>query len=173
MHVLFFCPIARATWFSSRLALRVDALPLSFPRAYMAITDILNDEERTTSANLLWCIWKARNEAIFSTKKPSPQGIIAQVNHMRDVRVPVQQPQVMQRFQKVIVLGGSRLVLVDASWDQTTQAGWGMTSYSDKGELIAIRYGSMQASDPLHAEAYAVLQVMQHILNKHDLASDV
>lgn len=173
MHVLFFCPIARATWFSSQLALRVSALPLSFPRAYMAITDTLNDEERTTFANLLWCIWKARNEAVFSAKKPSPQGIIAQVNQMTDVRVPVQQPQVMQRCQKTIVQGGSRLVLVDASWDQSTQAGWGMTSYLDKGELIAIRYGNMQVSDPLHAEAYAVLQVMQHILNEQDLAHGV
>lgn len=60
-------------------------------------------------------------------------------------------------------------ILVDASWDQSTRVGWGATAYSDKGELMNIRYGTMRVSDPLHAEAYAVLQVLTHLVSQQEL----
>lgn len=83
MHVLFFCPFATATWFASQLALRVDYLPLNFTRTLLTMADNLNGEEMIMFANTLWCIWKARNEAVFAAKKPSPREILRQVQFMK------------------------------------------------------------------------------------------
>jgi zinc-binding in reverse transcriptase len=51
MHLLFFCPSSRATWFGSEFNLRVEKLrPV---------------EDVHRKVNLLWCVWKARNTELF------------------------------------------------------------------------------------------------------------
>lgn len=41
-----------------------------------------------------------------------------------------------------------------------------MTGYDEKGELYAIRFGAITATDPLHAEAHAMLQALQLVSDR-------
>lgn len=56
MHLLFYCPISRATWYGSQLSLQIEGLPLDFTQTLMAITANLTDNQISEVCNLLWCL---------------------------------------------------------------------------------------------------------------------
>lgn len=87
-HLFFFYPSSRTTWYASHLALRVHNLPLDFATALMEVTSSLEDTQIISFRNILWYIWKARNQEIFSGMKAAPEGILKQAQMME---VPTQQ----------------------------------------------------------------------------------
>lgn len=83
MHMLFFCPISRLTWFMSQLALRVGALPLNFVETILIIIDSLQEEQIVIFCNIMWELWKARNEEVIAGKKATPTVILKKVMAMQ------------------------------------------------------------------------------------------
>lgn len=63
-HMLFFCPASRAVWFMSQLALKVDHVPLHSGHALKFLQSNLPKKTFSLYCNIIWCIWKARNEVI-------------------------------------------------------------------------------------------------------------
>lgn len=49
----------------------------------LQITTNLSQTEILDLCNLIWCLWKARNEAVFGGKKGDPISIIRQAQGMR------------------------------------------------------------------------------------------
>lgn len=72
MHMLFFCPISRLTWFMSQLAIRVGALPLNLAETIQMIDNNLEVDQIVTFCNIMWELWKARNEEVIAGKKTTP-----------------------------------------------------------------------------------------------------
>lgn len=72
MHMLFFCPMARATWYASQFSLRVDGLPLDFNDTLLELTTNMEDEQITWFCNALWNLWKARNQELYAGKRGRP-----------------------------------------------------------------------------------------------------
>ena len=79
MHTLFSCPIARATSFD-------------FVTALLVITGNLSDEQVVLFCNIIWNLWKARNEAIFSEKATTPATVLARAKmlHVSNQQLTVQ-----------------------------------------------------------------------------------
>lgn len=82
MHLLFFCDLSRATWYISDFPMIVEHLAMQFPAAIAYITRALNEDQIIVITNLIWCLWKARNEEIFAAKKLSPQEIVTKAKAM-------------------------------------------------------------------------------------------
>ncbi|XP_078175580.1 uncharacterized protein LOC144569213 [Carex rostrata] len=81
VHLLFFGELSRATWFLSPPQLRVEGLPLIFSDVILFIAENLEPKQITLFCNILWELWKARNEELFQAKKSTPQGVLARANN--------------------------------------------------------------------------------------------
>lgn len=161
-HCLFFCQLSRATWFSSDLALRVDHIPMDFAQAILELTTGMDLQHIQSLCNLIWGIWKARNEVIFQGKTPTVGSIIAQAKQLDPPPgiTPRQNSQSAQGPRQVnIIPTNTEILIVDASWDVNKEAGWGAVWYDQRGSYAWAGAGYMQAEDPLHGEALALLHV--------------
>lgn len=63
----------------------------------------------------------------------------------------------------VLVPRGKGVILMDASWDCMKKTGTAFISFNEKGELSFVQTRSTLCTDPLQAEATALLQVLQYI----------
>lgn len=85
-HTLFFCPVARATWYASPLSLRTDALPLTMAQVLELMEDQLLEKHKKIFCNIAWQIWKARNKFMFEGKVPNQREILNQALAMPDTQ---------------------------------------------------------------------------------------
>lgn len=76
-HTLFFCEIPRVTWRILDLLIRVDQLPNNLEEIIIYLTEDLEERYVAKFCNMLWILWKARNEEVFTGKKPDPRGLLA------------------------------------------------------------------------------------------------
>lgn len=65
MHAIFFCPATWATWCASQFPILVEILPLNFTSAFQVLTEAINIKQIPDFYNIIWNLWKARNEEIF------------------------------------------------------------------------------------------------------------
>ncbi|KAF3332280.1 RNase H [Carex littledalei] len=147
------------------MALRVSDLPLDFASALLEVTTVLEDTQITYFCNILWCIWKARNQEIFSSKKATRQRILKQAQMMEmhiQQTTESSQTTIRSRVNIAAPLSGTQIVLLDASWDTNRKAGWGAVYYNHRGNINRVQYGFMGAEDPFHAESMALLNVLQN-----------
>jgi zinc-binding in reverse transcriptase len=128
-HLLFFCPSSRAIWFSSELALHVDGLPLCFRQVLLLWAWIMNDKQQVMAANLLWCIWKARNTEVIEGTKIQPMKIIYQAPMMETVASTIRGKR-RHQLQPTMVPAGHGIILVDGSWDQQSRVGLAIVVYN-------------------------------------------
>ncbi|XP_078174456.1 uncharacterized protein LOC144568100 [Carex rostrata] len=164
MHLLFFCPGARATWHSSTFPLRVEQLPLDFSKTLLMITQVLDEDQIISFCNMLWEIWKARNSEIFAGKKIPPQIIIKQARALTPPIHPPCQTTGPPQVIPILIPSGTRTILVDASWETSKKTGTGVMCFDGGGRLQEAQYTYMTAHDPFHAEAHALLQAVKHII---------
>lgn len=77
MHVLFFCPHAKATWFHSSLGFLVsDMTELSLSEMLEQLWHPLDQDQLALSMSLAWHIWKARCSFLFDNKTISSHGTV-------------------------------------------------------------------------------------------------
>lgn len=76
MHLFFTCPFAKAAWFSEPWYIRTEQLALNHTTIPAIIISLLNSNHPQASLinvmTYLWCIWKARNDVLFSRKTNTP-----------------------------------------------------------------------------------------------------
>lgn len=119
--------------------------------------------------NLLWCLWKARNEQLFMGTSKNPQAILAQALAM-GISIPLHQRMIQQeRIEKIVVPRGNRVILLDASWDTSEKTGTAFVIYNNQGSLQAVYANHTSCTDPLQAEAMALLQVLTFLENEGGL----
>lgn len=114
-------------------------------------------------SNILWCVWKARNEQIFKGTVPTPQGIIAQAAVMGQANtVPAR--EIDQERREVIDLPvGTLTILIDASWDGTKKTGTAFLCFNEEKELVFTHVRHTRCEDPFHAEAQALVEALQFV----------
>jgi hypothetical protein len=104
MHLLFFCPSSRATWFASPLALRVEELPLEFKQALGYLAQLLLEEDKI----------KARNAEILEGKRLHPMAVIRQARSM-EYEAPSKINEVKKHTEVHSLPKGAGVILVDGS----------------------------------------------------------
>ena len=79
MHLFFICPFVRAAWFAHPWYLRTDLLTENHHSMQNIIYALLNMNHPYASIpnifNLLWCIWKSRNDCLFARKCTFPHQV--------------------------------------------------------------------------------------------------
>lgn len=167
-HVLFFCNLPRAAWAIADLPIRVDHLPLSFTETIMELTEGLEEAHIATLCNMMWILWKARNKEIFQGIKTEPKGVLAQARSLQaqppEMRI-IQQNNAHRNTQSGYQ---GMAVLIDASWEVSKKAGWGIIFYSREGTLHSAKINSHMADEPLQAEAMALLDALQEIKGRQN-----
>lgn len=162
MHLLFFCPMARATWHASSFPLQVQNLPLDFTRTILMITKVLEPDQIVDFCNLLWQLWKARNNEVFAGKKISPQGVLKLV--ATAVPPPKSCPQPHQEvITPLRIPPGTQTVLIDASWETSKKSGTGVLIFDETGTLRDARCTTTTCHDPFQAEAQTILLALKQI----------
>lgn len=165
MHLFFFCPVARVTWFAFPFALRVHSLPLNFTTTLLDITQHFHDEQIVDFCNLLWNLWKARNEEVFAGKEPQPKAIISRAKAMN---IPHQATRGLALVPTLVhIPRGAKTMLVDASWDTSKRTGLGVTCFDETGALSNAFCYRLYTTDPFHAEAHALLKALQMVQDQH------
>lgn len=71
-HMLFNCPFARACWFMGSVVLRSDAIQGTISQILRHLAQTLDEVEWTTCVNMMWAIWRCRNDKSYSSKTPTP-----------------------------------------------------------------------------------------------------
>jgi hypothetical protein len=82
MHLFFLCPFAKAAWFHGPWFLISEVITQNLTSIAMVIKSLLNlkhpEENITSTATFMWCIWKARNDELFCRKKHKSQQVAVQ-----------------------------------------------------------------------------------------------
>jgi hypothetical protein len=81
------------------------------------------------AANLLWCIWKARNAEVIEGTKIQPMKVIHQVRMKEAVASTIRGVRRHQP-QPTMVPVGHGIILVDGSWDLQGRVGLAIVVYS-------------------------------------------
>ncbi|KAJ4765188.1 RNA-directed DNA polymerase (reverse transcriptase)-related family protein [Rhynchospora pubera] len=158
-HILFLCPISRATWFASRLSLCSDRITGTISQFLSTMQNYLAHEEFILLGAIMWAIWEQRNCWVFSKKLSSPQKILNRAEYVSMVC-----PSDEQETQLVCMpkdLRNPQLLLTkvtihtDGSWNLNT-GGWGYL-ISKNQILLQFECGSTPARSPMQAEAIAIL----------------
>lgn len=71
-----------------------------------------------------------------------------------------------ERMQKIVVPRGNRVILMDASWDNSKRTGTAFVLYNRQGRLEAVYAHPTSCTDPLQAEAMALIQVLSFLENE-------
>lgn len=180
MHMLFLCPFSKATWFSSPWYIRTEVFAEhnhSIPQMIKALLDSAHPHINVTSIyTFLWCLWKARNDALFGRKlcKSSQVYLVAnailQGPKLEDVMAAHDQRSAAVVIQRQITTQKSSLVagqeiFCDAAWTneknmQPSPAGIGVIiQLGEYGHCQQLQVSAMSppVSSSLQAEAYGLL----------------
>jgi ribonuclease HI len=152
------------TWFVSDVSIRVENLPLCFKECMVQFFTTLTPEQLIKALNMLWCVWKARNEELFEGIGFNPLHVHRKATQMAmENALTSARPHMGEHnFQQTVDIPiGYELIIVDGSWEQTGRAGRGMVAYDADGSLQTIVCQPFQAQDPFHAEAEAVQRAIK------------
>lgn len=69
-HMLFHCPFARIYWFAGPLPILSHSLQKLIQENLHELSSATSDEDWTTIANVLWEIWRSRNNLVYGDKAP-------------------------------------------------------------------------------------------------------
>lgn len=79
MHLFFACPFAKAAWVAHPWFIKSEILCNNYNSIAQIIHALLNSGHPQASLinimTFLWCIWKARNDALFDRKEVKPMNV--------------------------------------------------------------------------------------------------
>jgi zinc-binding in reverse transcriptase len=75
-HLLFFRPTSQTVWFASNLHLRVNDLLIRFKEVLAQLMGRYEGPDLFLLCNMMWTIWKARNEVLFEGKLFHPVAMV-------------------------------------------------------------------------------------------------
>ena len=173
-HVLFECPPALQTWALSRIPSSPAIFPSSsiFTNMDYLFWRLPKEEDLNYFPWILWYIWKARNDKIYSNKDGNPQEILrlAEVESKiwMEAQLTVNGPRENSYNGSLqqsadLDLDVSRVCYIDGAWkkeDIFTGQGW----FCRKSGSTDVMMGAMnlrRSLSPLHAEFEALIWAME------------
>jgi hypothetical protein len=177
--MLFLCPFTKAAWFSSPWHIRTEMIAMhnhTIPQMIKALLDSNHPHINITRIyTFLWCMWKARNDALFGSKFCKPSQVylaanaILQGSKIEEIMEGQQQSSGAIAHDKTSLqeppCSTGHLILCDAAWTkqdnmQSSPAGIGVIIQLDGNQhcrQIHVAAMSPLVSSPLQAEAYGLL----------------
>ena len=73
-HMLFSCPFARACWLTSPIPIRTLQLPTNMEECLFGLAQITTDTQWAMAANVMWAIWRSRNDRRYRGDQPGKEG---------------------------------------------------------------------------------------------------
>lgn len=138
---------------------------MNFAEALLAITQCLDAQQTAVFCNLLWSIWKSRNEELFRGNKGVPEAILRQASTLKTCAKLKRGESTAIGLDPIEVPGNTSLVVVDASWDQSSKTGTAFVKFDGSRRLTFLHCRYQKATDPFHAEALALMEALEYIQN--------
>jgi hypothetical protein len=180
MHLLFLCPFSKAAWFSSPWYIRTEVFAednYSIPQMLKVLLDSAHPHINITSLyTFLWCLWKARNDALFGRKFCRPSQVypaanaIMQASKLEDVKAAHDQHLVNAATKQPITqqkpsFDAGHRIFCDAAWKneenmQLSPAGIGIIiELGENGHCQQLHISALSppVTSALQAEAYGLL----------------
>jgi hypothetical protein len=183
VHLFFGCHFVKAIWFLQPWFINTEILQQQCQSIPEILNFLLHSNHPSMSVNnlytMLWCIWKARNDALFNRAKIHPKNVFAICSALlQDFQILVASLQVQQqaedhtseqlqfgRLQHSIPFADKRVqIFSDAAWTpssdgQLQQAGLGIhiKLCHHHASSIYVAALSPPVGSPLQAEAYGLL----------------
>jgi hypothetical protein len=107
----------------------VKELPLHFKETILYLTQKLGREDMAVAANLMWCLWKARNGLIIENRPFRPLAIVRQARAMPITQLAGHQGAGRKDTFPYSVSASNEIMIVDASWEQSSKAGMAYVHY--------------------------------------------
>jgi hypothetical protein len=172
-HILFFCLGSWAVWFAASMAIRIEELPILFKDVPTYIRGKLSRDQMALATNIMWCICKAHNAMVISAKDFKPISIVHQAQAMLTPQSihneVVRTPQTIQ-YQ---ISRDTEVLLVDASWDQSSKTGLAYLTYNATGVLTWSARYTTSAPDAFTAEAMATKSALRQWTERAILGTKV
>ncbi|XP_010446022.1 PREDICTED: uncharacterized protein LOC104728786 [Camelina sativa] len=181
-HVLFECSPARQVWALSSFPTGPDAFPTASIYANMDFLFWRAKQSPTPDVYpwILWYIWKARNDKVFSNLDSNPLALSriaeeesqawfrAQLDDPVDVPVGAQHVTHSDRCRMVVARPAlGCLCFVDGSWKATDKyvgRGWFCTSSGEEAPTMGAA-NLRRSLTPLHAEMEALIWAMRCMIS--------
>jgi hypothetical protein len=180
MHMLFLCAFSKAAWFSAPWFIQTEILAENHRSVSQMIQALLSSGHPhiniSTLYTFLWCLWKARNDALFNKRNTNPlqvyhatnailQGLKLEDNDfIQGSRRVVLMEQGLEPQRDPFSLAGN-IICCDAAWknadnQEPTPAGIGIVIQIQNNQhcqQIHLAALSPAAHSPLQAEAFGLL----------------
>ncbi|KAF3340489.1 RNase H [Carex littledalei] len=105
-------------------------------------------------------------------KNTTPQAILAQAQALSCTGLVSHNIPPRECIEPVLVPRGNMVILMDASWDSTKKTGTAFVLFDEMGRLQYVHTAHIECSDPLQAEATALLQVLNYVKGEVTANSD-
>ena len=166
-HLFFDCPFSKITWMISDVNLRPNLFPDNVSMAHIIAYITSNCSTKATLNrifNILWQLWKARNDLKFQGKMQEPTQVCYAAEAMitsysacmeqTQMQVNVQASTSMERKMERIPEGNR--CYVDASWDDYKTGIGIFFHFPATHNALFVKANSCMADSPLQAELLAL-----------------
>ncbi|KAF3327517.1 hypothetical protein FCM35_KLT07635 [Carex littledalei] len=136
---------------------------MNLSETVLMINDALDSDQIMDFCNIMWELWKARNEEVIGGKKIPPPEILNKASSIQRSINQQATTAILREGQPMTVPAGVRVILTDGSWDPNHGAGTGLAVYNRRGDLVFVQYGKGDAADAFHAEAEALLAALCYV----------
>jgi hypothetical protein len=182
IHLFFTSTFARATWFHSPLHLRTDIIAANSNTITTIISNLLAINHPTNTIQhiftFLWCLWKMRNEKLFSNEEGLPNQVIIRTHVLLNslqINTSIDPPNKPIALPQELTYAGPKVFLDDAAWRpqtnrRTTKVGIGIyMSWEANSQVIDVFIAAKTTNiaSPLQAKAAALItsaQIASYIL---------
>lgn len=170
-HMIFHCAFARLCWFAGPIPIHTHHFQLDTVQNLVALSSATSDEDWTTAVNVMWAIWRSRNECMYESTIPTFDkfnNFLTSIQAETELFGTTNRKASLQKTQVIAPAEGMRKgwsCYTDGAWKERCKGGGAFVLKYDH-LLEVYQAEELQVWSPLQAEAAAMLKAIHYVRNR-------